>query len=183
MASSSKSEVKSSPLLIIGQIIAAHGLTGAVKVRPLTDFPERFQHLQEVYVLSAPEQVAEAKLWRLCSQPHPMKQHQMMLFEGVTDRTIAESLVHAYVAIPRQQAVSLPAETFYLYQLEGLRVVDMHGHEIGVITGIITGAQDLLEVTATDKTHLIPFVKALVPTVDLAQGLVQVDLPDGLLEL
>lgn len=183
MASSLKSEAKNNGLLLIGQIMAAHGLTGAVKVRPLTDFPERFLQLREVYVLAAPEQEQDLQLFRLREVPFPMKQQQVLSFEGITDRTLAESLVRHYIAVPRSQAVPLPAETFYLHQLEGLQVINSQGEPLGVVTAIITGPQDLLEVTAGEKSHLIPFVKALVPVVNVAQGIIQVDLPDGLLDL
>jgi 16S rRNA processing protein RimM len=83
-------------------------------------------------------------------------------------------------------------EEFYDHQLVGLVVVDLSGEVIGEVTGVVHGAQDLLQVRANDgRPTLVPFVAALVPEVDLASrrvvvadrpGLVApfpVDPPDG----
>ena len=66
-------------------------------------------------------------------------------------------------------------DEFYDHQLVGLAVVDLDGRSIGEVTGVVHGAQDLLEVRAADgRPTLVPFVAALVPEVDLAAGRVVV---------
>ena len=79
-------------------------------------------------------------------------------------------------------------DEYHIHQLIGLKVFH-HGDsaysaEIGEITGVITGvAQDLLEVTKPDgRDFLIPFVKALVPAVDIEAGRIVIDPPGGLID-
>ena len=97
----------------------------------------------------------------------------LLSFEELTDRTAAEGargvVLHANIAADESPA---DPEEFYEHQLVGLAACDVDGAPLGTVTGLVPGsAQDLLTVrTADGREALVPFVKALVPEVDLAGG-------------
>ena len=110
--------------------------------------------------------------------------HQSTLlvrFEELPDRTTAEAarglLLHADV--PADESPDDPDE-FYDHQLVGLAAEDLDGRALGEVTAVLHGAQDLLQVRATDgRDALVPFVAALVPEVDVAAGRVVDRRPAG----
>jgi 16S rRNA processing protein RimM len=124
----------------------------------------------------------------------------LLHFEGVDDRTAAESLRGLLLQVEVDPSeVPVDPEEFYDHQLVGLTVVDRSGARVGRVVDVVHGAQDLLVVdrapvpdgavergaarTETAVQAMVPFVHALVPEVDLASGRLVVDLPDGLLDL
>jgi 16S rRNA processing protein RimM len=105
---------------------------------------------------------------------------------GVTDRTAAEALRGTLLVVdvdPGEQPDD--PDEFYDHQLVGLAAVDLAGAPLGEVADVLhLPAQDLLAVRAPDgRELLVPFVAAIVPTVDLAAGRVVVDPPPGLFTL
>lgn len=98
---------------------------------------------------------------------------------GIDTRTLAEPLVHAGIWVPEGELSALPADEFYWYQLEGMKVVTVDGQALGTIKRLLeTGANDVLVVknTADAKEILIPYVRGKVVThVDLQQRVMTVD--------
>jgi 16S rRNA processing protein RimM len=76
-------------------------------------------------------------------------------------------------------------DTYYDHQLEGLRVRTTAGEDIGIVTEVLhTSAGELLAVNRADASELlVPFVSAIVTSVSLADNLVEIDPPEGLLDL
>lgn len=102
---------------------------------------------------------------------------------GVTTKEEADALKGTELFVPRSRLPKLPDDEFYHSDLIGLSVRDTGGQVIGSVTAVHNhGAGDILEIRLDGpKTALLlPFTLATVPTVDLAQGLVVVDLPEGL---
>ncbi|HIK44442.1 MAG TPA: ribosome maturation factor RimM [Leptolyngbyaceae cyanobacterium M65_K2018_010] len=180
----------------IGRIVAAQGLKGEVRVYPSSDFPERFLEPGRRWLrrLNAP-------------QPQPVdlvrgrwlegKGLYVVQLEGISDRTQAETLRGATLLVPASERPTLAADEFYVADLIGLRVLlQANGQEIGRVSDFFEAGNDLLEVTltapagepgegqniSTPRRVLVPFVPAIVPTVDLTQGVIYVDPPRGLLE-
>ena len=109
--------------------------------------------------------------------------HPVAFFKDVVDRTAAESLVKAILWV-EQDAAELPVEedAWYDHQLVGLAVI-RDGVRVGTVTRIDhLPAQDLLTVKTDDGDVLVPFVKAIVPTVDVKAGTMTVTPPPGLFE-
>jgi 16S rRNA processing protein RimM len=105
-------------------------------------------------------------------------------FTGVTDRTVAETLVKAILWISQDESEQSDEEdAWYDHQLVGLGVV-RDGTRIGVVRRVDhLPAQDLLAVElASGNEVLVPFVKAIVPSVDVAAGILTVTPPAGLFE-
>jgi 16S rRNA processing protein RimM len=158
--------------VVIGRIGKPHGVRGEVTVEVRTDEPERR------FRVGAPVRAARpngsAAPWpRLTVTATRWHQSALLVsFEELPDRTTAETarglLLHADV--PSDESPADPDE-FYDHQLVGLSAVDLDGRVLGAVTAVVHGAQDLLQVRATDgRDALVPFVAALVPEVDVPAG-------------
>jgi 16S rRNA processing protein RimM len=108
--------------------------------------------------------------------------HPVGFFKDVADRTAAESLAKAILWIDLDDDASDEDDAWYDHQLIGLRVL-RDGVEVGTVKLVEhLPAQDLLVVRTPSGEVMVPFVKAIVPTVDLAAGTVIVTPPAGLFE-
>lgn len=110
-------------------------------------------------------------------------QSPVIFFEGITDRSGAESLIKAILLVTQDEA-ELPAEpdAWYDHQLVGLKVL-REGVQVGVVARVEHfPAQDLLVIDANGKDVMVPFVKAIVPSVNIAAGTLDVTPPTGLFE-
>ncbi|MCL4297637.1 MAG: 16S rRNA processing protein RimM [Anaerolineae bacterium] len=163
--------------LAIGRVIRAHGLRGEVSVVVLTDFPERFETTEWVYLGNE----FEAAPYRLKSfRWH--KQNVLLTLEGVTNRTQAELLKGQLVQVPLEEAVTLPDGSYYLYQLIGLKVEDTSGKFLGTIKEVLeTGANDVYVVEHEGQELLLPAIPDVVKSVDITTGIMIVHLLDGLI--
>jgi len=167
--------------VVVGRIGKPHGLRGEVTVDVRTDEPER--RFAPGSTLRAEPPPGSASSLREVTVA-AARWHQTVLlvsFEELADRNAAESargvLLHA--SIPADESPEDPDE-FYDHQLVGLAAYDEQGVALGTVAGLVHGgAQDLLRIATTDgREALVPFVKALVPEVDLAGGrLVVADRP------
>lgn len=172
--------------LRVGRLVKAHGLKGALKIELYTDDPEGRFVPGATFTL----QVPEASPWHgkplTVREFRFMNSHPVAFFEGVDDRDAAEALVRAILWID-EDAAATPAEddAWYDHQLVGLDVV-RDGVSVGrVIRVEHMPSQDLLIVRSAadgDNEILVPFVKAIVPEVDIAAGRVVVTPPPGLFE-
>ena len=109
----------------------------------------------------------------------------LMTVEGVESREAAEALrdTELHVAVEDLPELDDP-DTFYDHQLLGLAARLPDGRPLGEVTSVRHEGAELLVVRRGDgRELLVPFVTAIVPTVDLAGGFVVVDPPEGLLEL
>ncbi|MBI1878550.1 MAG: 16S rRNA processing protein RimM [Chloroflexi bacterium] len=163
--------------LAIGRIVKAHGLRGEVSITVLTEFPERFETTEWVYLGNEFEATAyrvESYRWH--------RQNILLTLAGVTDRTQAEMLRGQFVQVPLEEAVPLPEGSYYLYQLIGLEVKSIAGEFLGVIRDIVeTGANDVYVVEKDGQQILLPAIPDVVKTVDIANGAMVVQVIDGLI--
>jgi 16S rRNA processing protein RimM len=105
-------------------------------------------------------------------------------FAGITDRTAAGELTGSWLSVDSSQ---LPAtadpDEYRDHELIGLSVRTAAGEPVGVVTDMLHYGQDLLVVRRADGGEsLVPFVKAMVPEVDLGAGVLVIDPPPGLLD-
>jgi 16S rRNA processing protein RimM len=162
--------------VVVGRIGKPHGLRGEVTVEVRTDEPDQRFEVGTVLAAEPPRGSASG---HTTLEVVASRWHQTTLlvrFAELADRTAAEgargTLLLAHVPA---DATPEDPEEFYDHQLVGLAVVDLAGQAIGEVTGVVHGAQDLLQVRANDgRPTLVPFVAALVPAVDLAAGRVVV---------
>ena len=184
-------------LLIVGRIGKPHGIRGEVTVEVRTDEPEaRFAPgsvLRTEPGAAAPANPAPGAgvLFRVPAELkiEAARWHQgrmLVAFEGIEGREVAEALRGTLLGVDSADVASPEdPEEFHDHQLVGLAVVTPSGERLGEVARIDHApASDLLVLRRPEgRTALIPFVKAIVPEVDLAGGRVVVDPPAGLLDL
>jgi 16S rRNA processing protein RimM len=170
--------------LRVGRLVKAHGLKGALKLELYTDSPDqRFRAGQELE-LQVPEtsewfgktvKVAELRFYN---------QSPVLLLEGIQDRSQAETLVKAILLIETDlEQLPEDPEAWYDHQLVGLTA--LVGEEVvgKVIRVDHLPAQDLLAIETSSGEVLVPFVKQIVPLVDIKKGQVVLTPPAGLFEV
>jgi 16S rRNA processing protein RimM len=163
--------------IAIGRVIRPHGVRGELAVEVLTDFPERFDAIQAIY-LGDPQQ---ADKWQVASTRWH-KDRILLTLPGCEDRTTAEGLRGLLVQIPIEEAMSLPEDEYYPYQLVGLDVVTVEGDELGRLSEVIfTKANEVYVVVGPRGQILLPAIADVVDRVDLDSGRMVVRLIDGLL--
>ena len=150
----------------LGQIGAAHGVRGEVRLRSFTAEPEAIAGY-------GPLETEDGRMLEIESL-RPAKDHFVARLSGVADRNAAERLANTRLYVPRER---LPEpdqpDEFYHADLIGLVAIDRAGARLGAVVGVHNfGAGDLIEVKpdAGGNTALIPFDAINVPTVDLAAG-------------
>nr|MDT0661498.1 ribosome maturation factor RimM [Micromonospora sp. DSM 115978] len=191
-------------LLIVGRIGRPHGVRGEVSVEVRTDEPQDRFAVGSVLVTDPTAVVAARPAVAAGSAPPDLgtrvrvperltveatRWHQgrlLVFFEGVADRDVAEVLRGVLLCVDSAE-IEPPADPdeFNDHQLVGLTAVTPAGEPLGEVTRVDHApASDLLVLRRPEgRTALIPFVKAIVPEVDLAGGRVVVDPPAGLLDL
>lgn len=157
--------------VLVGRIGKPHGIRGELTLDVRTDEPER-RFAPGAVLRAEPPAGSASRLRRVTVRSARWHQSTLLVtFEEVADRTAAEAargiLLHA--TVPADAAPDDPDE-YYDHQLVGLAAYDVSGAALGSVTGLVHGgAQDLLTVRTPDgRDALVPFVKALVPEVDLA---------------
>lgn len=157
----------------VGYIRRAHGIRGAVVIRVVDD--ELGRMTPGSVLLTDNKKYPEVTL--LTVQPHP--DGLLVAIEGVDDRNAAEDLRGASLLVAERR--ELDPDEFWPDQLIGLVVVSPAGGRLGVVADLVAGsAQDRLVVATDDGQAEVPFVAALVLSIDLDAGQIVVDPPQGL---
>ncbi|HEY2642697.1 MAG TPA: ribosome maturation factor RimM [Galbitalea sp.] len=169
--------------LRVGRLVKAHGLKGALKLELYTDDPARRFTPGATFTLQVPTSSPwHGKTIELI-ELRWYNTHPVAFFKDVPDRTVAETLVRAILWVDQDLAEE-PTEddAWYDHQLVGLAVV-RDGVTVGKVARVDHfPAQDLLSVQTEDGEVLVPFVKAIVPSVDIKAGTLTVTPPAGLFE-
>lgn len=169
--------------LRVGRLTKAHGLKGALKLELYTDAPEKRFVPGASFSLQVPaESPWHGKTIELV-ELRWYNSHPVGFFKGIDDRTAAETLVKAILWVEHEGIeVSDEPDAWFDHQLVGLSVV-RDGVEVGTVSRVDhLPAQDLLAVDSGNGEVLVPFVSAIVPSVDLASGTITVTPPIGLFE-
>jgi len=174
-------------LLVVGQIARPHGVRGEVGVDVRTDAPaERFAPgsvlITDPGRRAAPD--VPAKLTVETVRPHLGR--LLIVFDGVYDRGLAERLRGVLLCVDSDDVPDTDdPDEFHDHQLVGLAAVTPAGEVLGEVLRVDHApASDLLVLRRPDgREALVPFVKAIVPEVDLAGGRVVLTPPEGLFDL
>ncbi len=180
-------------LFCVGKVVGFHGLNGCMKVRPSTNNPELLLDIEYVFC-----ELEEGLTERGTIESIALdKKILYVILEEYGSRTDAEELLDAILYAPRAQIRDLGNDEWWIDDLIGLDVYVVGGSRVGIISGIVGEQGELLEIlkdemlegleNVSDKdkekaTVLVPFVKQLVPTVDMKKKRIEiVDLP-GLID-
>jgi len=158
-----------------------HGIKGELRVRVMTDYPERIAKLKTIYLADKPEPKT--------AKPYQVEGMRMngdfglLKLKEIPDRTAAEKYRGLFVLIDMEHAVPLEEGEFYLYQLIGLTVQTEDGETLGKLTEVLeTGANDVYIVKSEQYGEiLIPVTNETIVKTDVNAGILIVRLPEGLL--
>jgi 16S rRNA processing protein RimM len=166
-------------LIAVARIVKTRGVRGEVAAHLLTDFPERFDGLEELIAVDAAgkrETLAIEKSWLHGGRV-------ILKFAGYESPEAAQVLVGRELAVPEQDAVELEDDEFYDWQLIDCRVETIDKREVGRVTEVLhTGAAPVLVVKDGAREHLLPLAESICVEVDLEAKFIRVDPPEGLLE-
>ena len=167
----------------IGQIVAPQGLKGDIRIKPSSEFPERFTKPGKRWIQKANELPTEIKLIK--GTLIPGKSIYVVSIEGISNRSSAEKIIGWNLLIPIDSRPTLSDDEYHYYDLIGLEA--RKGAKktlIGYVTDLINGGNDLLEIKLLEgKKVLVPFVKDIVTEIDIKEKWLLVNPPPGLLEL
>jgi 16S rRNA processing protein RimM len=154
------------PRLLMGRIGAAHGIKGEVRIQSFTDEPLA---LKDYGALSTNRPGLAITIESARATTNVL----VARLKGVTDRSAAERLngVELYVDRDRLPAIK-DEDDFYLADLIGLEARDPEGAALGEVLAVPNfGAGDILELGGPGgETRLIPFTRAAVPEIHVAEG-------------
>jgi 16S rRNA processing protein RimM len=167
--------------VVIARVVKARGIKGEVACHIETDFPGRFDALEQV-TLWMPD---DSRLSLRVEDYWFHKGRVILKFEGYDSMTAAESLVGGRLVIAESDAMALDEGEFYEYQIVGSQAVTTEGRSIGEVTSLLrTGGTDVLVVKGEDgREHMIPFADDICTEVDTEARRITVNPPEGLLEL
>jgi 16S rRNA processing protein RimM len=180
--------------LEIGTIVSVQGLKGEVRVYPSSDFPARFQKSGTRWMQHPKTQaITEIQLER--GRYIENKNLYIVKFQGIDNCDAAEALRDYKLLVPEDDRLPLAEDEYHVADLVGMAVYHKKTQEfIGTVVALYSLGNDLLEVelpqqiaaTETEtntKKVLIPFVKDIVPLVDLKSKRIEIDPPLGLLDI
>jgi 16S rRNA processing protein RimM len=161
-------------LIQIGIVTKPWGVRGEVKVRLTSDIPDRLAGLEGIWLFDGGTTIR----YHAVKGIKQLNDAVALRLEGVDTREAAEEVRNWEVAVPEAERARLAEDEYYIYDLIGLRVEDREGTPLGELTRVWQGAaQDVFEIATADGPVLIPAVAAYVIEIDLAAGLMTVEVP------
>ena len=166
-------------LVAIAKILKTRGLRGETVAELLTDFPDRFENLEQVTGVAPKGEHLDLKIENFWFQ----KGRVILKFAGYDSVEAGEALRNYEVCVPESEAVELDEGEFFDWELKDCRVETVDGEKIGAVREVMrTGGTEILAVEGADKEYLIPFSETICVEVDVENKLIKVDPPEGLLE-
>lgn len=172
--------MKKEDCFLLGYVQKAHGLKGEVALLLDTDSPNSYTHLTSILLLQknilVPFMVKKIQILP--------NQRAIVQLEESNHVDSAQKLVHSEVYLPLSMLPNLSEDEYFLHEVLGFEVIDIAKGKLGKITNFYEGPQqDLLGMSYNEEEVLIPWVEAIVKKVDKINQIIEVDLPEGLLEL
>ncbi len=169
--------------MLIGEVVAPQGLNGNLRIKPSSDFPERFTLPGKRWIQKGNDLPTEINL--LKGKLIPGKSIYVVSFEGISTRSSAEEIIGCNLVVPIDNRPNLSNEEYHYFDLIGLEARRGKNQTlIGHVTDLINGGNDLLEIELVEgKKVLVPFVKEIVPEIKIKEKWLLINPPPGLLEL
>jgi 16S rRNA processing protein RimM len=168
-------------LVSVARAVRTRGLIGEVVADLLTDFPERFEALEQVIGVTP---TGDRKVLEI---EDCWLQNDRIVFKFVGYDTIeaGQELVGYDFCVPEIDRVALEEDEYYDFELEGCVVSKVSGETVGTVSSILkTGGTEILVIkTSDEKDVLVPLAESMVVKIDTAAKTIVIDPPEGLLEL
>ena len=162
--------------IVVGRLAGAFGVRGETRLKSFCAEPDAIAD----YV---PLTTKDGRIFRQVVLTGRTKDALVARIDGILTKEDADALRGVDLYAERSALPSLPDDEFYHADLIGLAVLDTAGQTLGTVKAVQNhGAGDLLEVMVPGarSTVLVPFTRAVVPTVDIAAGRIIADPPGGL---
>jgi 16S rRNA processing protein RimM len=169
-----------SSFIAIARIARTRGNRGEVLADLYTDFPDRFNALEEVWLEFADGHRIRAAV----EDTWAHKGRIVLKFAGIDNISAAEAFVGCWVQLPAGEAVELPEGTYFDHDLVGCSVRDTHGNQLGMVEEVLRIAgNSQLVVRSPGREYLIPAVDSICTRISIAEKLILIDPPEGLMDL
>jgi 16S rRNA processing protein RimM len=167
--------------LLLGEILRPHGVRGEIRVRVLTEYPERLPQMPQVYIGNSPEAPADRPF--AIERARVQQDYALVKLSGIDTRDQAEMLRGQFLMVETKDAVPLEDDEIYLYELIDMTVVTEAGDALGRLMEVIeTGANDVYVIDSPEYGEvLIPATPEVILSVDTVTRTLTVRLLDGLL--
>ena len=172
--------------LTVGLITSCHGINGQIKVKSLSDFEERF--LKPGIRWLQKDNETPSKIELMSGYKQPGKETFIVKFKGINTRNHAEQLKKFKILVKSDTLPKLQKEEFHLLELVNLEVKTLENDKLKSIGKVINLENEknnllVIELSKNQKKVLIPFVKEIVPLIDIKNNFIMINPPKGLLEL
>ncbi|MEP5612563.1 MAG: ribosome maturation factor RimM [Cyclobacteriaceae bacterium] len=161
----------------LGEVIKTHGLAGEVSISLDVDFPEDYKKLESVFLKRGGKLIPF-----FVSNIQINGDKALVQFEDIDSVDEAKSLVKSEIFLPLTQLPKLPKGEFYFHDLIGCEVFEKT-KLLGVVKDVYEGANELMAVYSGEREILIPLINEVLKKVDVEARKVEVELPEGLLDL
>jgi len=164
--------------IIIGKIVSTQGNKGEVKVIPLTDSIDRFDKLTDVFIREGNIE----KLLKI-NNLKTKKNAVILKFEDIDNIEKAKMIVQSFLEVKRSNAVKLPKDTYFIFDIIGLEVYTNENELLGKVDNIIsTGSNDVYIVKNKNKKEiLIPAIREIIKNIDVEKKRITINMVDGLI--
>ena len=172
--------------LIVGLITSPQGVNGKIKVKSLSDFQERFTKPGKRWLQKGNETPKEFELTSGFKKPG--KESFIITFKEIKNRDQVENLKGFKILVKIDSIPKLNKEEFHLTQLVNLQVKILENNKLHIIGKVINLENEknnllVIQLLKNNKEVLVPFVKEIVPVIDIKNKFIIVSPPAGLLEL
>ena len=172
--------------LVVGFITSPHGINGKIKVKSLSDFQERFTKTGKRWLQKEQEMPTELELTSGFKQPG--KESFIIKFKEITNRDQAENLKGYKILVKFDDIPKLKKEEFHLTELVNLKVKILENSTLQTIGEVINLENEknnllVIKLFKNNKEVLVPFVREIIPEVDIKNKFLIITPPSGLLEL
>jgi 16S rRNA processing protein RimM len=170
------------PVVAVARAVKTRGLKGELAAELLTDFPDRFADVSRLIAIAPDGKRSLVEL-----ETYWFHQTRVILkFAGYDNIETASAFVGFEFAVPESSRVQLPKGEFYDWELEDCVVETTNGKMVGRVRNVmrVGGGVEMLVVESDERReHLIPMVQSIVIDIDIARRRIQIDPPQGLLDL
>ncbi len=172
--------------LVVGLITSPHGINGKVKVKSLSDFDERF--LKPGFRWLQKKSELPIKIELIAGLKQPGKETFILSFKGISNRDHAKNFKGYKILVEKSNLPKLNKEEFHLLELINLEVKILKNNELKTVGKVINLENEknnllVIELLDNQKKVLVPFVKEIVPIIDIKKNFIVIKPPKGLLEL
>jgi len=163
-------------LVNIGKVVATQGNKGEVRIVPLTDFPDRFQNIERIYLVQKEKKPVTTEIERAWHH----KGFVILKFKDYDSISQAAELKGFFIAIPKEERMKLKKDEYYIDEVMGLEVENEDGKRLGKIIDVVRNPGNDVYVVKNDKELWVPAIKEVVKKIDLENKKMVIHIVEGL---